>query len=104
MGVADGCTDAVTSGFVMVREFAFSSTGSVSLRGFAAVGFAATATVLGFTVGILIAGVVLALCRAFSFFTAISFFAAMAFSDFALVFEPVCDACCEFLSCVGLAA
>jgi hypothetical protein len=51
----------------MVREFAFSSTGSVSLRGFAAVGFAAIATFLGFTGVILIAVVVLALCRGLSF-------------------------------------
>jgi hypothetical protein len=57
----------------MVGEFAFSSTGSISLRGFAAVGFAAIATFLGFTVVILIA----------VGFTAVSFFTAMAFSDFA---------------------
>jgi hypothetical protein len=91
----------------MVREFA--STGSVSLRGFAAVGFAAIAAFLGFIVVMLIAVAVLALWRglsffaAVSFFTAVSFFAAMAFSDFALVFELVCEAGREFLSSVGLA-
>jgi hypothetical protein len=41
---------------VMVREFAFSSTSSVSFRGLAAVGFAAIAAFLGFTVVILDAG------------------------------------------------
>jgi hypothetical protein len=87
----------------MVREFAFSSTGLVSLCGFAAVGFAAIAAFLGFTVVMLIAVAVLALCRGLSFFTAVSFFAAMAFSDFALVFELVCEAGREFLSSVGLA-
>jgi hypothetical protein len=78
----------------MVREFAFSSTGSVSLRGFGAVGFAA---IEGFTVVILIVVVVVALCRGLSFFTA------MAFSDFAIVFEPICEAGREFLNSVGLA-
>jgi hypothetical protein len=64
----------------------------------AAVGFAAVATFLGFTVVILIAVVVLVfLCRRLSFFTA------MDFSDFAVVFEPICEACREFLSFVGLA-
>jgi len=77
----------------MVGEFAFSSTGSISLRGFAAVGFAAIATFLGFTVVILIA----------VGFTAVSFFTAMAFSDFALVFDLICEAGGEFLSSVGLA-
>ena len=50
LGVAEGCADGVTSGSVMVREFTFSSTGSVSFRGLAAVGFAAIATFLDFTV------------------------------------------------------
>ena len=43
-------------GSVMVREFAFSSTGSVSFRGLATVGFAAIATFLDFTVVILGSG------------------------------------------------
>jgi hypothetical protein len=61
----------------MVSEFAFfSSTGSVSLRGFAAAGFAAIATFLGFTGVILIAVV---------------------------VFELICEAGREFLSSGGLA-
>src|SRR4030095_13147858 len=97
-GVAKGCVDGGTSGFVMVREFAFSSTDSVSLRGFAAVGFAAIAAFLGFTVVILVAVAVLALCRGLSFFfTAASFFTAIAFSDFAVVFELICEAGREFL-------
>ena len=87
----------MTSGSVMVREFAFSSTSSVSLRGFAVVGFAAVATFSGFTVAIFVAVVLLALCRA------LSFFAAMAFSVFGLVFELIYGACREFLSSVGLA-
>ena len=74
-GVAKGCIDGGTSGFVMVQEFAFSSTGSVSLRGFAVVGFAATATFLGFTAVILIA---------------------------AVVFELICEAGREFLSSGGV--
>jgi hypothetical protein len=37
------------------------------------------------------------LCRGLSFFTA------MAFSDFAMVFEPIGEACREFLSSGGLA-
>ena len=53
VGVAEGCADGVTSSSVMVRELAFSSTGSVSLRGLPAVGFAAIATLLDFTVVIL---------------------------------------------------
>ena len=53
LGVAEGCADGVTSSSVMVWELAFSSTGSVSLRGLPAVGFAAIATLLDFTVVIL---------------------------------------------------
>jgi hypothetical protein len=55
-GVAEGCTGGGTSGSVMVRGFACSSAGSVSLLGLAAVGFAAIATFLNFTVVILRAG------------------------------------------------
>jgi hypothetical protein len=53
---AGGCAGGGVSRSVMVREFAFSSTGSVSFRGLAAVGFAAIAAFLGFTVVILGAG------------------------------------------------
>lgn len=53
LGVAEGCADDETSGSVMVGGFNFSSTGSVSFRGLAPVGFAAIATFLDFTVVIL---------------------------------------------------
>jgi hypothetical protein len=56
LGVAEGCADDETSGSVMVGGFNFSSTGSVSFRGLAPVGFAAIATFLDFTVVILGSG------------------------------------------------
>src|SRR5262245_54868150 len=56
-GVAEGCTGGGTSGPVTVWEFAFFSTGSASFRGLAAaVGFAAIATFLDFSIVILASG------------------------------------------------
>jgi hypothetical protein len=55
-GVAEGCADGGTSGFVTVREFAFSFTGLIWFRGLAAAGLAAIATFLDFTVLILAPG------------------------------------------------
>jgi hypothetical protein len=51
LGVADGCADGVISGSVMVREFAFSSTGPASFGGLAATGLVAIATFLAFIAG-----------------------------------------------------